>query len=77
MGGGINIPGVPDVIQEAINACPLGFKKVDAPHVDVAQVARGCIIYRMRKVREGAGKVHYTLLDGGVGSLARLRADGY
>ena len=50
VGGGINVPGTAQVIQKALRACPPGFEAVTARPSDVAQVARGCLIYRMLKV---------------------------
>lgn len=51
VGGGIDVPGVREVIQGAIDASlPAGLR---ARGSDVAQVVRGCIIYRMLKMREG------------------------
>ena len=54
VGGGINVPGTADLIQEALHAGPTGFDVVDAEPSDVTQVARGCFIYRMMKVTEGS-----------------------
>lgn len=62
VGGGINVFGVPDLVNKIRRVHPADrLEHINVPHAQVFQVAHGCVLYRLLQV--GVGASHMSTSD--------------